>query len=165
VPPAFEYPLPPSLDPWYRAPTTFAWRDTPPGTVLKIRRAALLNYTVGNAMAAYQILYRSTDSQYNAVWDVTTLFIPWWQYRCSVSMAHLCAHAILSYQLPYNTANVDASPSYALYVGEPYGEIQDALGLGCEFPLFSLSLSLSLSLSSFPVLRCSTPFQPTPSPV
>jgi hypothetical protein len=93
-PEAFHIPLPPSLDPWYRAPDGFNWWDYPPGTVLKIRRAPLLNYTVGNAMAAYQILYRSTDSQYNAAWDVTTLFIPWWQYRCSATTAHLCQFAV-----------------------------------------------------------------------
>ncbi|KAK3319103.1 secretory lipase-domain-containing protein [Apodospora peruviana] len=86
--------------------------------------------TVANAMTAYQILYRSTDSEYNPSWDVTTLFIPWWQYRCSASTPTLCAHALLSYQLPYDTCNVDASPSFGLHVGEPYGEISDALSLG-----------------------------------
>ena len=127
---ALPVPLPPSLDPWYRPPANTDWQETDPGQVLKIRQAPRLNTTVGNAMAAYQILYRSTDSQYNAAWDVTTLLIPWWQYRCQASAPHLCAHALLSYQLPYDTCNVDASPSYGLHAGEPYGEIADALGLG-----------------------------------
>ena len=84
-----------------------------PGQVLKIRQApGYLNLTVGNALVAYQILYRSTDSQYNPTFDVTTLFIPLWQYRCSPNTTSLCAHAVLSYQLPYDTCNVDASPSY-----------------------------------------------------
>ncbi|KAK4110254.1 LIP-domain-containing protein [Canariomyces notabilis] len=123
-------PLPPSLDPWYRAPTTYDWTQTEPGQVLKIRQAPFLNWTVGNALRAYQLLYRSTDSQYNPAWDVTTLFIPRWQARCSPQTPHLCAHAVLSYQLPYDTCNVDASPSYGLHLGEPYGEIADALALG-----------------------------------
>ncbi len=61
---------------------------------------------------------------------MTTLFIPQWQSRCTPSTPTLCAHALLSYQLPYDTCNVDASPSYGLHYGEPYGEIADALSLG-----------------------------------
>ncbi|KAG7287603.1 hypothetical protein NEMBOFW57_007115 [Staphylotrichum longicolle] len=129
TPPRYS-PLPPSLDPWYRAPLTYDWTQTDPGQVLKIRQAPLLNLTVGNALLAYQLLYRSTDSGYNPSWDVTTLFIPRWQARCSAAAPSLCAHALLSYQLPYDTCNVDASPSLALHFGEPYGEIADALGLG-----------------------------------
>ncbi|KAK0750914.1 secretory lipase-domain-containing protein [Schizothecium vesticola] len=125
------YPLPPSLDPWYRAPDAVAWQPTPPGTVLKVRAAPFLNRTIGNALTAYQILYRTTDSQHDPSWAVTTLLVPVWQARCSTTATHLCAHAVLSYQIPYDTCNVDASPSYGLnVVGEPYGEIRDALGLG-----------------------------------
>ncbi|KAH8900256.1 LIP-domain-containing protein [Thozetella sp. PMI_491] len=120
--------IPPSIDPWYRAP--YGWEQTDPGDVLKVRQAPLLNLTVGNALAAYQILYRSTDSEYNPSWDVTTLFIPLWQYRCTAATTVLCAHALLSYQIPYDSCNVDASPSYSLIGGEPYGEISDALSLG-----------------------------------
>ncbi|KAK3390754.1 secretory lipase-domain-containing protein [Podospora didyma] len=127
---ALELPLPPSLDAWYRAPDNVNWQNTDPGQVLKIRQAPRLNTTVGNALRAYQILYRSTDSQYNATWDVTTLFIPLWQSRCSANTPALCAHALLSYQIPYDTCNVDASPSFGLHAGEPYGEISDALSLG-----------------------------------
>lgn len=132
---ASSSPLPPTLDPWYRAPST-PWATTPPGTVLKIRAAPLLNRTIGNALTAYQILYRTTDSQHDASWAVTTLLVPVWQARCSSSTPHLCAHAVLSYQIPYDTCNVDASPSYGLnVVGEPYGEVRDALGLGCKLSL------------------------------
>ena len=78
----------------------------------------------------YHILFRTTDSRFNPSWAVTTLFIPTWQYRCSSTTEALCAHALLSYQIPYDSANVDASPSYCLYGGEPYGEIADALYRG-----------------------------------
>ncbi|KAK3294511.1 secretory lipase-domain-containing protein [Chaetomium fimeti] len=153
-PPTFSTPLPPSLDPWYRPPFTYDWRRTEPGQVLKVRRAPLLNYTVPNALRAYQLLYRSTDSNYDPAWDVTTVIIPQRHARCpdpssnsttsttssSSTPPHphpnrkpltpWCAHALLSYQLPYDTCNVDASPSYGLYLGDPYGEIADALSLG-----------------------------------
>ncbi|KAK0636605.1 secretory lipase-domain-containing protein [Bombardia bombarda] len=127
---ASTLPVPPSLDPWYRAPSSnTSWETTTlPGDVLKIRPAPLLNTTVANALAAYQILYRSTDSAHQPSWDVTTLFIP----RSLCTAPTLCPGAarLLSYQIPYDTCNVDASPSYALHAGEPYGEIADALGLG-----------------------------------
>ncbi|KAH6632139.1 secretory lipase-domain-containing protein [Chaetomium tenue] len=141
---SYYIPLPPSLDPWYRPPLTYDWTQTDPGQVLKIRRAPLLNLTVRNALRAYQLLYRSTDSNYNPTWDVTTLLIPRQQARCPIpttpnsnpnppppsTRPPWCAHALLSYQLPYDTCNPDASPSYGLHVGDPYGEIGDALALG-----------------------------------
>ncbi|KAK0714734.1 secretory lipase-domain-containing protein [Lasiosphaeris hirsuta] len=157
---ALPLPIPPSLDTWYRAPIGVNWQATDPGQLLKIRLAPRLNLTVGNAMAAYQILYRTTDSQYNPSWAVTTLFIPWWQYRCSSSTPHLCAHALLSYQIPYDTCNVDASPSFGLHVGEPYGEISDALGLGWfvsvpdyEGPLASYAAGLQAGHATLDAVR------------
>ncbi len=128
IPWPYPNPLPPSIDPWYRAP--YGWEEADPGDVLKIRQAPRLNQTVGNAMTAYHILYRSTDSEYNPTWDVTTLFIPLWQHRCTAATSVQCAHALLSYQIPYDSCNLDASPSYSLYIGEPFGEISDALSLG-----------------------------------
>ncbi|KAK4146051.1 secretory lipase-domain-containing protein [Dichotomopilus funicola] len=119
--------LPPTLDPWYRAPTTYDWAATEPGTVLKIRRAPQLIAApvplIPNALAAYHLLYRSTDSRYNPSWAVTTLFVPRSQ-----------APPLLSYQLPYDTCNPNASPSFALALssltGDPYGDITSALSLG-----------------------------------
>lgn len=77
------------------ASPTPAWPSTPPGTVLKIRAAPLLNRTTGNALTANQILYRTTDSQHNASWAVTTLLVPVRQARCSPTTTPLCAHATL----------------------------------------------------------------------
>ena len=125
---AATVPLLPSLDPWYTAPT--GWEKTQPGAILRLRQAPYLQYTIGNALIVYQILYRTTDSLFNPSWAVTTLFIPDWQYRCTAATQLLCAHALLSYQLPYDSANIDASPSYALHGGEPYGEIADSLYRG-----------------------------------
>ncbi|KAL2153474.1 hypothetical protein VTH82DRAFT_4629 [Thermothelomyces myriococcoides] len=132
-------PLPPSLDPWYRAPYTYDWKEADPGQVLKIRQAPLLNRTIGHARVAYQLLYRTTDSRYEPSWAVTTLLIPRSfplpssSSGTSSSAAAAAADSVvpvLSYQLPYDSCDVDASPSFALHFGEPYGEIAAALAHG-----------------------------------
>lgn len=100
-----QTPLPPSQDPWYTAPDGF--ERAAPGTVLRIRSApGNLTAISANCSDTFNILYRTTDSQYKPTWAVTTLFVP----------ASPVA-ALLSYQLPYDSADVDASPSYALYGG------------------------------------------------
>ena len=58
--------------------------------------------------SSYHILYRTTDSRYQPSWAVTTLFVPRTPSNSSIG------DALLSYQIPYNTADVDNSPSYAL---------------------------------------------------
>ncbi len=122
-------PIAPSSDQWYKTPPE-GWGAKQPGTVLRIRKAPLLQYAVANTLAVYHILYATTDSGSHPTWAVTTLFVPASQSRCSNAAQATCAHALLSYQLPYDSANVDASPSYALHGGEPYGEIPDALARG-----------------------------------
>jgi hypothetical protein len=59
---------------------------------------------------------------------VTTLFVP----------EQSKGTELLSYQIPYNSADVDSSPSYALYAPAPkaalgsimYTDIETALGMG-----------------------------------
>jgi hypothetical protein len=92
---------------------------TAPGNLTKI---------FSNSSQAFNILYRSTNTHYQPSWAVTTLFVP----------KHSNGTALLSYQIPYNSPDVDASPSYALYA--PVGgsaldtiindDIQTALSLG-----------------------------------
>ncbi|KAF2109882.1 secretory lipase-domain-containing protein [Lophiotrema nucula] len=104
-------PTPPSEDPWYTAPPHFA--SAAPGDILRIRHApGNLTSIVGNASAAYNILFRTTDSHYKPSWAVTTLFIP-----NSNTSNRVDAHnaSLLSIQFAYNSANVDSSPSYGLY--------------------------------------------------
>lgn len=56
-------PLPPSQDPFYTAPAGF--ESASPGAILRLRSApGNLTSIVGNCSAAYNILYRTTDSQY-----------------------------------------------------------------------------------------------------
>ncbi|KAK3370552.1 secretory lipase-domain-containing protein [Podospora didyma] len=145
----------PSWDPWYRAPD--GWETTQPGAVLRIRQHAYNTtpFAVRNVADTFQVLFRSTDSQKNATWGVTTVFIPI-QPRCNItttastnsssnnntsssgpsssgssnSGSSNCTQPILSYQLPYDTSCLDASPSFGLQWGEPYGEIAVALSRG-----------------------------------
>ncbi|KAI1348042.1 LIP-domain-containing protein [Xylaria sp. FL0043] len=102
-------PLPPSRDPWYSAPEGF--ETALPGTVLRLRIApGNLTEVVKNAAAAYNILYRTTDSHDQPAWAVTTLFIPATFYSTPSGKK-----ALVSYQFAYDSADVDSSPSYGFY--------------------------------------------------
>ncbi|ROW03445.1 hypothetical protein VSDG_01537 [Cytospora chrysosperma] len=110
--------IPPSEDPWYTAPD--GYESTSPGTVLRNRTATGLPSIAGsNCSAAYQLLYRTTASQGNATFAVTTIFVP----------SSDPVDALLAYQIPYDSAYINASPSYSLY-GGVYEDIKDALGKG-----------------------------------
>lgn len=110
--------LPPSTDPWYTAPE--GYESASPGDILRNRTApGNLVATVGsNCSAAYNLLYRTTASQGNATWAVTTVLVP-----------KDPTNALLSYQIPYDSAYINSSPSYALYQSvNP--DISIALGKG-----------------------------------
>lgn len=124
--PVSTTPLPPSQDPFYTAPDGF--EDASAGEVLRVRVApGNLTTLVANASQAYHILYRTTDSRYHASWAVTTLFLP---------LSNSTSDALLSYQIPYNSPNVDESPSWAYYAGSnpsnanQFEDVEWALGNG-----------------------------------
>ncbi|KAK4169888.1 lipase 1 [Cladorrhinum sp. PSN259] len=121
----------PSWDPWYKAPE--GWEAATPGTVLKVRHHAynLTRIPIANVQETFQVLFRSTNSLDNATWGVTTVFMPT-KPRCSLNSTGSanCTQGILSYQLPYDTSCLDASPSFGLQWGEPYGEMAVALARG-----------------------------------
>lgn len=160
-------PLPPSKDPWYTAPANF--ESAAPGAVLRVRAApGNLTASIANASAAYHILYRTTNSRYLPDWAVTTLFVPENPAVDSSSNATTPggATALLSYQIPYDSAAVDASPSYALYAEGASGtdDIAASLGYGWyvsvpdyEGPLASCKLHLlhsrAVNISSNPLTR------------
>ncbi|KAK3725429.1 hypothetical protein LTR37_000399 [Vermiconidia calcicola] len=97
-------PLPPTEDPWYTAPPDYELAS--PGDVLRIRPApGNLTTIFSNSSAAYNILFRSTNTHYQPSWAVTTLFVP----------RGTNGNALVSYQIPYNTVDLDGSPSYLLY--------------------------------------------------
>lgn len=93
--------LPPSIDPFYVPPADYA--QTAAGSILRLRPAPSNLTGLFNASAVYQILYRTTDSRYTPTYAVTTLFVP----------RQANGSKLLSYQLPYDSVDVDASPSFA----------------------------------------------------
>ena len=102
-------PLPPSKDPFYTAPEGF--KDARPGEVLRLRVApGNLTALVNNTSQAYNILFRTTDARHQPSWAVTTLFLPQSAHNNPIP-------ALLSYQAPYNSPNIDQSPSYAYHAG------------------------------------------------
>nr|POE73081.1 lipase a [Quercus suber] len=145
-------PIPPSQDPWYNAPEHF--ESAAPGSVLRVRAAVGNLTTVFNqSSAAYNILYRTTDARYGASWAVTTLFVP----------RNRNSSALLSYQIPYNSVDVDASPTYALYAaseGIVLTDIQTALNKGWyvnvpdfEGPLASFGLGIQEGHATLDAVR------------
>jgi hypothetical protein len=140
----------PSQDSFYIPPTNFS--SSTPGSILRFRTAPIALTNIFNASAtAYQILFRTTNSTYSPSWSTTTLFIP--QHPSNFSGGY---KALLSYQIPYNTADVDDSPSYALQstsnlaTGLILSDIQRALQAGWyvnvpdfEGPLASFGLGVT----------------------
>ena len=119
-------PIPPKQDPWYTAPKGF--EKAAPGDVLRSRTApGNLTSVIGNCSAAYNVLYRTTDSNNKPTWAVTTLLVPPPISACSLPRRG--DGSLLSYQIPYDSANLDQSPSYQLYE-EPPADIADSLGKG-----------------------------------
>ena len=107
-----DAPTPPSKDPWYTAPPNF--EKSPPGTVFKIRHAPGNLTAIFGASAAYNILYRTTDSQYKPTWAVTTLYAPP-KNRTAPEPA-----PFLTWLYPYDSNSIDASPSYLFYTDQPF---------------------------------------------
>lgn len=121
-------PLPPSQDPWYTAP--LGYENVEPGSVLRVRLAPeSLTEVIGNASAAYNILYRTTDSLYKPTWAVTTLLVPELGPNSTAAKV-FNQSALLSYQVPYDSADLDASPSYSIYQTNAVGLLGEGLGLG-----------------------------------
>ncbi|KAK7976613.1 GMC oxidoreductase [Apiospora arundinis] len=110
---------PPSRDPWYTAPPGFEAQA--PGAVLRVRPApaGFVGPVADSVSGAYQVLYRSTDTRDQPSWAVTTVFLPraGGQQRGSSSNTTtitITHKKLVSYQFPYNTVDVDQSPSYRL---------------------------------------------------
>ncbi|KAN0089549.1 Secretory lipase domain containing protein [Hyaloscypha variabilis] len=118
----------PTQDPWYSAPSD--WETKSPGTPLRVRYSPYRNISIGACIDTFQVLYRTTDTNNNASWAVTTVFIPESQLNCSASSPENCSHGVVTYEVPYDSADPDATPSYLLQYGEPYGEIYELLKRG-----------------------------------
>lgn len=110
--------IPPSEDPWYTAPD--GYESASPGAILRNRTApnSLISAAGTNCSTAYQLLYRTTASQGNATFAVNTVLVP-----------QDPTNALLSYQIPYDSAYINSSPSYTLSQ-QVYSDIKIALGKG-----------------------------------
>jgi Secretory lipase len=95
---------PPSQDPFYTP--TGNWQSQKPGAILNHRNVPnnLPNVTYS---AAYQLLFRTTDALGNPIAAITTVIIP-----NTPDYSKL-----LSYQIVYDTPDIDCSPSYTMQVG------------------------------------------------
>ena len=104
VPLAWAATTPPSQDPFYTP--TGNWQSQKPGAILNHRKVpnTLPNVTYS---AAYQLLYRTTDALSKPIAAVTTVIVPKTPDYSK----------LLSYQIAYDTPDVDCSPSYTLQVG------------------------------------------------
>ncbi|KAI3328881.1 LIP-domain-containing protein [Xylariaceae sp. AK1471] len=180
--------IPPSQDPWYTAPAGF--ESASPGTVLRIRPDPSNITAVVSAAAAYNILFRTTDTRYRPSWAVTTFLLPKNPARGNVNSSCNKTNgngttasdekaALLSYQIPYNTADVDGSPSYLLstvlaqeFMGIPpsTGDIAEALSHGWyvnvpdfEGPLASFAAGLQEGHAVLDSVRAALSSDPFPS--
>lgn len=96
--------VPPSQDPFYQP--TGDWKSTAPGAILA-HRPVPNPLPKAKYSAAYQLLYRTTDALGNPIATTTTVIIP----------ANADFAKLLSYQVVYDTSDVDCSPSYAIQEG------------------------------------------------
>jgi hypothetical protein len=126
---SFAEPIPPSQDPFYTAPKDY--HLTKPGTILNFRRApGNLTLVLGNSSAAYNIVYRTTDSHYRPSWAVTTVLVPEKPTRLNGGGgSSYKGNLLLSYQIPYDSPYINSSPSYSMYGGDVYA-IPGALSRG-----------------------------------
>jgi hypothetical protein len=102
-------PIPPLSDPFYTPPSRY--ETTSPGTILRSRPIpnpiVASNSTNANIKAAFQVLYRTTDSLGEAQAAMQTVLIP---HNADYSK-------YLSYQIAYDSAYDNCSPSYVLQQG------------------------------------------------
>ncbi|KAI9649813.1 hypothetical protein NHQ30_002395 [Ciborinia camelliae] len=101
-------PLAPSEDPFYVPPTGL--EDCQPGSILRNRSIGPLS--IGGAVpfrakAAYQLLYRTTDSLGKASAAVTTIIVP----------DNANTSRLLSYQFATDSPWVNCAPSYTIQLG------------------------------------------------
>lgn len=98
--------------------------------MLKTRSSPYKSIVIGSCIDTFQVLYRTTDSNYNASWAVTTVFIPATHAGCSTSNSANCSRNLVSYAIIEDSASPDAAPSWTLQFGEGYGDIYELLSRG-----------------------------------
>lgn len=97
----------PSNDTFYTAPTNLSSYSN--GDIIRSREVPHPLIGIGQYKAAYQLLYRSENTQGNASATVTTVIIP---------NGGGDPHAIISYQTPEDSSYIGCAPSYQLQLAE-----------------------------------------------
>ncbi|KAH8897737.1 LIP-domain-containing protein [Thozetella sp. PMI_491] len=123
----------PSQDEWYLNPP-HGWNSTAPGTVLRIRRHPYDSppKPIKTAVDIVQVQFSTTDSHDKPSYAVTSILIPTSHAAClnDSSSTGNCSRGLLAYLMPYDTSCLDASPSYSLQFGDPFGDVTAALERG-----------------------------------
>ncbi|WFD01216.1 hypothetical protein MYAM1_003978 [Malassezia yamatoensis] len=103
-------PLPPTLDPFYVAPS--GWENTKPGTILASRaiQAGFTTTQKMNLAHAYQLMYRTSGTtESEPSYSVTTVLVP--------NNANANSLVLM---MPYEDSNfVECAPSYKVQLGAP----------------------------------------------
>ncbi|KAK2013508.1 LIP-domain-containing protein [Colletotrichum eremochloae] len=95
--------------------STKKFQLAPPGTVLRNRPApGNLTTITANCSEAFNILYRTLDSNNKPTWAVTTLFVPELPSLKAGIVVKL-GRSLLCWSIPYDSDSVDASKSFLLY--------------------------------------------------
>lgn len=131
--------VPPSQDPFYQQPDNISSYE--PGAVIRSRQVSnslepFIPLPVNvSIQSVHQYLYRTTDSLGDAVAAATTILVP---YNADPSK-------LLSYQIAYDSANPDCSPSYTLRNGTAEGGLGGIVGsnstLSIDTPFASVAPS------------------------
>ncbi len=105
-------PLPPQSDPFYQPPANLA--TTAPGTVLRTRSVSVAAFGLlgEQHVRAWQLLYRTTDTQGNPEATPTTVIEP-------TSRSPLPVRPLVSYQVAEDSLGAQCAPSYQLQLGAP----------------------------------------------
>jgi hypothetical protein len=108
-------PLPPQSDPFYQPPA--GYQATAPGTILKSRTisAAAFGY-LPQKVQAWQLLYRTTDTQGNPEATVTTVLEP-------LNAKPSTSRPLLSYQVAEDSSAPQCAISYQLEQGSDNSNI------------------------------------------
>jgi hypothetical protein len=99
----------PLQDAFYKAPSSASLELKQPGDVLRYRTVTAKDYTA-DVSKAYQLMFRTTDTQGNAVAAITTVLIP--------KTAPATGRKIMSYQSFYDSLTLTCTPSYLTAQGK-----------------------------------------------
>ncbi|KAL2841772.1 secretory lipase-domain-containing protein [Aspergillus pseudodeflectus] len=108
LPALAQAPLPPTIDPFYQ-PDDDSWKTLDPGEILKNRSITLPSIFPGteSPLTAHQLLFVTRNGSNHPTTSVTTVIRP----------QNANPKRLLSYQIAYDSPDVNCSPSFGLRKG------------------------------------------------